>query len=210
MHNRPGLAVRTACPLNSAPEFAGSNCYHQLHGRGGVPRAPVDRILYRKHACCISVLPPDASQEMPWHLDNLLRCDRHFPTRHGPSWTSAGCERSMAPRELFRDIYGSPIPVRLAQNGIAAICERVCSARLLLARSPSRSHTLCVWGFDSLMSVWPQAHFLYYSSDLSPAGEIVCAHNVKHQKASERKDDFRDCFTARLRIEHGQQQSCPY
>ena len=112
---------KTACPLDSAPEFAGSRRDHQLHGRGDVPRAPVDRVLYGKHAYRIRVLPPEASPDVPEHLDNRLRCARHSPTRSGASWTtSAGRERSMAPRWLLRDIYGGPIPVRLAQNGIAA------------------------------------------------------------------------------------------
>ena len=102
----------------------------------------------------------------------------------------------MAPIELLRDIYGSPIPVRLAQNGIAAICERVCS----VGAPHVCLHCAC--------GAWPQAHFLYCGSDLTPAGESVCAHDVKHQSAEHK--DCRERFTAleRLRME-GWQYPCP-
>ena len=52
-----------------------------------------------------------------------------------------------------------------------------------------------------------QAHFLYYRSDLSRAGESICAHDGKHQNAEHKNGVER--FTARLRIEHRQQLPCP-
>ena len=98
---------------------AGSHRGHLLDGRGGVPRATVDRVRDGKHACRIRVLPPEACPEVPQHLDDLIRRARHSPPRSGARRASVGQERSMALIWLLLDICGTPIPVRLAQNRAA-------------------------------------------------------------------------------------------